>query len=382
MDSEFSCIPSFYPNPFYSYNSYDNNNNNSGHNTSYSYATNFSSPYFSAPPNYFPTILPVISSQNQNNDLFAPPIPSTPPPSLFKEIKKEKELQNVREAFASIESIKTMELMESTESIKLNKESTSKNSTSKIIIPRLPSLSSLNNLSSNSNYSSVSTVPLPSPSLSNLDKLSARKSTTYADLQYLDTKKGQLAYYNIIYRDSKQYLIWVNNNNKTANDMYGMLLLLANSFQINVVLFDYMGKGNSLNNIKGIKKQKKNNNKNFSNFSQYYKSFKIVMKNINFITENFRIQDSNIILCGDGLGATLVNKYIKNHSYNKAILIDLPLKNIKTLSKNKKVKLFASQASSHFVGMDKNKKNTITKYCTLLISYEEMISELKGFIND
>lgn len=173
----------------------------------------------------------------------------------------------------------------------------------------------------------------------------------YSNLQYLETKDSRIAYFIIKNHLSKKYLIWINSSTKCINTVYSMLLNLSNTFQINVILFDYPGQGNS----EGIFTEK-----------NCYNSLKIIMKNVKDITKNSRILPDDIVLCGNNFGALLVKKYIKHHKYEKYILIDLPKSEKLEINKKRKLTL---------IDVDfKINKNKVTYY------QDNLLRDLEGFI--
>lgn len=204
------------------------------------------------------------------------------------------------------------------------------------------------------NSSSNSSISSSSISTTGRCKSLSRKHSTYADVQYLQLKddKTKIAYFVIKHETSNQYLLWVNNFGKTTSEMYVTLLSITSALQIGAILFDYQGTGNSQGTY---------------SVNNCYQTLKNIMKEIRTITDNWQIKINDVILCGDGMGATLINRYIKHHRHGKIIFLDPPEFLLK--SSRKKVKILSTKPNSKVV-----------KNCVTLNSRNDLINGLSEFI--
>lgn len=180
---------------------------------------------------------------------------------------------------------------------------------------------------------------------------------SYMDVQYLKLKEADIAYYLIKNTMSKKYLIWLNSKTNKTEDCYAKLLDLESNLQINVIMFDYQGKGNS----RGL----------FNNRNSYV-SFKSIIKNINTITGT-KVSKKNLIFCGEEFGATLIKKYMKHHKYYKCIIINPPNDHLRSFKK-KRNKVCVLSMSTKSVAYDDH------KYFKKIYSQEALIKELNEFL--
>jgi len=177
------------------------------------------------------------------------------------------------------------------------------------------------------------------------------------DLQYLKFKTVDIAYYVIKNIMSDKYLIWLNSMTTKSEDCYGKLLKLANDLQINVIVFDYQGKGYS---------------RGFFNNKNSYKSFKTIIKNVDTIAGS-KVLKKKIIFCGEELGATIIKKYMRHHKYYKCILINPPEVRLRSLKKKRnKVRVLSMYT--------KNIAHNDNKYFKKINDEEDLVKEFKEFL--
>lgn len=182
----------------------------------------------------------------------------------------------------------------------------------------------------------------------------------YQDVQYLTIKDIKIGYFVIKNNSSNNYLIWANSNVGTADNVYAKLLNLSSRLEINIVIFDYQGKGHS---------QGKYNDYNC------YATLKAIIKNIKKITNDVTIDKNKLIFCGEGYGVTLIHKYMKRHKYNKCVLINPPDNYLRSRDIKKKKKVHVLSTNT------KNIAYNDKKYFKEIKSDDDLVQEIYSFLD-
>jgi len=192
-----------------------------------------------------------------------------------------------------------------------------------------------------------------------------RNSVVYDDMRFLESGNMKISYFFIRNDLSTKYLIWLNNYTETINQVYADMVHLAGGLQINVIFFDYLGRGKSEGEF---------------NNDTSYKSFKNIVKNISQITGKISISHNDIIFCGKAYGCDTLKKYIKHHKYSKCIMIEPPRNYLsKKISTNKKIRLIFLKNNEQYCNYSNDKIGS-KEYAVLLENYQALVPYLQELV--